>query len=82
MESICGPRVTPDAIKTVFGWALFGPARSVVLPNSKGVYSIHVACVNEDEVCSAFESKFVDTLAVPNSREDRIAFGIMKDSIE
>ena len=82
LESIYGPRGTPDAVKTVLGWTLFGPAPSVLRPNSKGVYSMHVACVDEDEVCSAFEDKFVDTLAVPNSREDRIAFGIMKDSIE
>ena len=82
LESVCGPRGAPDVIKTVLGWTLFGPAPSVLRPNSKGVYSMHVACVDEDEVCSAFEDKFVDTLAVPNSREDRIAFGIMKDSIE
>ena len=34
------------------------------------------------QVCSTFEDKFVDTLAVPNPREDCIAFGIIKDSIE
>ena len=76
LESIYGPRIAPDAIKTILGWTLFDPAPSVLRPN------MHVACVDEDEVCSAFEGKFVDTLAVPNSRENRIAFGIMKDSIE
>ena len=33
-------------------------------------------------MCSVFEDKFVDTHAVPNARENLIAFGIMKDLIE
>ena len=61
----------------------FRPVPSVcTIKPQRCLYSMHVACVDEDEVRSAFEHKFVDTLAVPNSREDRIAFGIMKDLIK
>ena len=49
LENIYGPRGTPDAVKTVLGWTLFGPAPSVLRPNSKGVCSMHVACVDEDD---------------------------------
>ena len=61
---------------------LFGPAPSVELPNNKCVNSKHVAFVGKDEMNSVFENRFVDTLTVPNSREERIVFGIKKGSIE
>ena len=41
---------------------------------------MHLACADVNEDCEGIEQIFADALTVPNSREDRIACQLMKDS--
>ena len=43
---------------------------------------IHLACANVNEDYEGIEQIFADAPTVPNSREDRIAYQLMKDSIQ
>ena len=85
MDSRFGPQGTPDAIKTVLGWVLFGPA---LTPTNH--------CENRCRTCMHVSLPVdpVFNLDAPphnhviscglekyNSREDRLAHQVMKDSV-
>ena len=82
LQSIYGPEGTPDAIKTVFGCALFGPAPDIPKTDGEGVSCMHLACADMNEDCEGIKQLFADALTEPNSREDRIAYQLMKYSIQ
>ena len=82
LQSIYGPEGTPHAIKTVLGWALISPAPNILKTDGEGVSCMHLASANVNEDSEGIEQVFADALTVPSSREDRISYQLMKDSIQ
>ena len=90
LESRFGPEGTPDAIRTSLGWVLFGPALrcqccAEVRNNSATDTCMHVILPENAKVdpnLPPHEYEVGCGLDHDNSREDRLALKIMKDSIK
>ena len=88
LETRFGPSGTPDTIRTILGWTLFGPSLSlehVTGDNAgKSFPSMHASLADDVEADSEspLKNPLPGELRVPNSREDRAAFKKMKNSVK
>ena len=88
LETRFGPSGTPDAIRTILGWTLFGPSLSLdhVTGDNVGMSfpSMHATLADDVEADSEspLRNPLPGELRVPNSREDRAAFKKMKNSVK
>ena len=86
LETRFGPMGTPDAIKTILGWTLFGPALDLNdYPESYvGSTCMHASLTSSSELdtSSPLENVQPNELTIANSREDRMAYERMKNSIK
>ena len=90
LESRFGPEGTPDAIRTSLGWVLFGPALRCQCCAEVGNDSATDTCMHVtlpenakvDPSLPPHEYEVGCGLDHDNSREDRLALKIMKDSIK
>ena len=90
LESRFGPEGTPDAIRTSLGWVLFGPALrcqccAEVRNNSATDTCMHVILPENAKIDPSLPPHEYEVgcgLDHDNSREDRLALKIMKDSIK
>ena len=81
-----GCKGQPIAIETPLGWSLLGPSLSLFTTNN---FSTNFVRVTKDtvhrQIESLWETDFGDAtsvLDVPSSREDRIVFKLMKQSVK
>ena len=85
LDTRYGPKGTPDAIRTVSGWVLFGPApcTTTIDSNIDTNLNMHVAMHENicDDVMSPDESICSSELQVPNSCEDSAAHKRMRESV-
>ena len=83
-----GARGNPDAIRTAFGWVLFGSVPSSCFPEE--LEPMVYPCMNVeqkrqhgmDASSPPNEHEFACELEGPSSREDRRAYQMMKESIQ
>ena len=84
LETRFGPRGTPDAIKTLLGWILFGPAPFTPLSALKADAYLNMHVAMQGNAADGLEPRdgFIESeLQMPNSREDRAAYQKIKDSV-
>nr|CAB3263161.1 uncharacterized protein LOC104265735 [Phallusia mammillata] len=81
-----GPKGKPFAVKTPFGWTLFGPS---LLPCASSRYQVNFVKSRDSslqkQISSLWETDFGNETAVldfPTSREDRKTYGIMQKNVK
>ena len=82
LENRCGAEGEPDAVLTVLGWTLFGTISS---PQDGIKSCMHVSTLHDEGVClERAPHDFVLScgLECDNSKEDRVAFELMQNSVK
>ena len=79
-----GTRGQPIAVRTPLGWSLLGPSLSVSTSNNCQVNYVKAEETLQRQIDTLWENDFgnsMSVLDVPSSREDRMVFDLMQNSI-